>query len=163
MSRSVTTVSAQLVSGRRDTRQHSSHRKPDADQPGGTDRDIVRFTVHGLSDGFGGGCRILEAGSAGAGVGTAGVEHHRVQHAVGDSSSRPDDRSRDHAVRGEDRGRIEPWTLVDDQGQIGLGSGLDARRDSCGGESLGCGDAHGATPIADSPVVSGSPSARFMD
>ncbi len=53
-------------------------------------------------------------------VGPAGVEHHRVQHAVATARRDQMTGAATNAVRGEDRGRIEPRTLFDDQRQIGL-------------------------------------------
>src|SRR4029078_3117327 len=67
-----------------------------------------------------------------------------------------------HAVGGEDAcggaagPRVYPEGHV--RGAVLLYSGGDARRR----ESLGCRDAHGATPIVESPVVSSRPRAMFM-
>ena len=60
---------------------------------------------------------------------------------------RPDDRVRLRAVGREDGGADLERTAVDDDGDVGLAARLEADGDAGGLESLGCGDAHGATPF----------------
>ena len=63
---------------------------------------------------------------------------------------------------GEDAGGGEMRAVVDDEGDVGKAAGLQAGGDPGGPETGGGGHAHGATPHAESPVVSGNPSIRFM-
>ena len=52
--------------------------------------------------------------------------------------------------------------VVDHEGQVRVAVLLDSGGDARRRESLGCRDAHGATPIVERPVASASPRAMFM-
>ena len=76
---------------------------------------------------------------------------------------RPDDRVRLRAVAGEDRGADLERAAVDHDGDVGLAGRLEADGDAGRLESLGRGDAHGATPFTVARCLRARPSAMFMD
>ena len=98
-----------LVHDLGDAGQHLVHRQPVADQTGGTHRDLDRAGLGAPvaqrgGDFLGGLVGVLEAAGPGAGVGAAGIEHHRAQPTGGEHLLRPQHRRGLDLVAGEHAG-----------------------------------------------------------
>ncbi len=107
---------------------------------------------------LGGAVRVGETGRTGAGVGAAGVEHHRAQPAVRENLLRPQHRRRLDPVAGEHAGGGVVRAVVDHQRDVARAAGLQPRGHPRRSEAHRRGHAHGAIPSTDRPVVSGRPS-----
>ena len=84
-----------------------------------------------------------------------GVEHDRAHRAVGDDLLRPDDRVRLRAVAREHGGGVLQRAAVDDEGEVGVAAGLEARRRPRPPRSpAAMVTRHGATPFTERPSVS---------
>src|SRR5690606_31761267 len=81
----------------------------------------------------------------GAGVGAAGVQDHGAGAAVGDGPTRPLHGSGLDAVGGEHGGGDVARAVVEDEGEVLLGGGLDAGGEADGAETAGAGDRHGVS------------------
>ena len=126
-----------------------------ADKAGGAYRDIVCGCAQQLGDLFSSGLGLLIARLAGAGIGSARIENHRFDMAIGNDLAGPLHRSRTETVRREYGSRQGHILLTLDGGNASSHTGR--------GESLCKRYTHGATPIFVSPASSGSPNATFND
>ena len=86
--------------------------------------------VEHLGDLLGRRVGVGETLGAGAGVGSPGVEHHRVDATVERGLPRPGDRGRLDPVAREDRSRVVVGSVVDDEGEIRRTGGLETGRDA---------------------------------
>ena len=128
--------SESALTAARDAGGQLVHGQPDADQPGGGDRDVDRAEAQLGRGVLGGGVGVLEALGPGAGVGAAGVEDDRPGPLPGQHLTAPEHRRGREAVGGEDgRGGVVR-TVVEDDGDVGVAGGLEPGGDAGGREAL---------------------------
>ena len=98
-------------------------------RPGRADDDVTGRDPQDVGDLLRRGVGVGEALGAGARVGAAGVEDHRVDPAVADDLTGPGDGGRLDPVAGEDGRAVVVGTVVDDEREVGGTAGLEAGGD----------------------------------
>ncbi len=127
------------------------------DQAGGADGHLARADTEPLGHPLRGAVRVLEPGRAGAGVGAAGVEHHRGQAAGAQHLLGPQHRGGLDPVGGEHPGRVPARPVVDHQGDVGTVPAAQAGGHPGGPEAGGARHAHGVTLMGPAPRWSARP------